>query len=592
MTKLADQLLKEQLEDHARRSGFPKTDLGKGLESYAAFLFVQEAGFEELLGGVDAASYDLTAHILRTDDLGVDIVIEDENSKQIIIAQCAYRNPKTGFPEDKASAFFSSLRRLATPDYVAKGGEQAQELLASLHQKLRDGFTLGMRFVTNLEVPADHRVRIQAATWQKTYEDDGFSVLCDLIDRSAIAELAKQIEAQAAGILENVELQLQDGEFIHISTPRQTLVARLRGSELQRIYKKYGALLFARNIRQPMAADRGINREIRDSADGTPDDFFFYNNGVSAICSRLELDGTTVAADRFQVINGAQTIGSLSKSKSSDRVFVLFRLTATDELAGGTFTDQVIKFNNTQNPVKVSDFRANDPIQTFIKGAFNNWSGHGPVPALRYQPKRGSKPDGRKVLSSEEFARIRHSFLHGPIESFRAPKEFWNRDTEGGGRYAEAFGVDGVLLDRWPSDVVRQAVVAVTVHERIKTIAADAKKANQARPEGTPKSAEATYLYRLARYVLALVAVGLKERRALWPDDPSLADENLLARKDAFEEVVAPLIAKSRELLLGEFTSRRTLKHEVQPEYNLARDEDTWQKLKSLMQELVRSDLV
>jgi hypothetical protein len=588
--EVQERLLRDSLVSHAQRSGFGPKDLGRGLESYAAYLFVQETGFDELLEGTDIDSFDLAPYILRADDLGVDLVLEDETNKQIIIAQCAYRNPKNEVPEDKARSFFSSLDALRSQDFIERGGEQVQALLANLDQKLHDGYTVGLRFVTNLGVPEGHRVRLAAAAQQKAYEDAGFAVVCEVIDKLALADLEGQIRAMRTGFLDTVEFKLQSSQFISFDSPRHTLMGRVSGNELRNLWKRYGPRLFNLNIRQPMAADRGINKEIRDTANASPAEFFYYNNGVSAICSNFSIDGNMVTAERFQVINGAQTLGSLARaSKESPEVYVLFRLTATDETTGGPFTDKVIQYNNTQNPVKVSDFRANDPIQSFLAEEFARYSGKGPVPPLKYQAKRGARPvTGHKTVTSDEFARIRHSYLKGPVESFRKPKEFWNRDTSGGGRYVEAFGVDGLLVDRWPHEEVRQAIFAVTVHERIKVLATDMKKKEKA----GVKAAEGAYLFRLARYVLALVAVGLAEQREQDPENGDYGYENLLGRTDVFSSVVEPLVKEARRILLTEYTSRRKVKHEVQPEYNLARDDDTWNSLKSQMQEVIRSGLM
>jgi len=80
---------------------------------------------------------------------------------------------------------------------------------------------------------------------------------------------------------------------------------------------------------------------------------FYYNNGVSAVCSDFRIEDTVVTARRFQIINGAQTVSALAramKQSPNADVYVLFRLTETVEAYGGEFTENIIRYNNTQKP--------------------------------------------------------------------------------------------------------------------------------------------------------------------------------------------------------------------------------------------------
>ena len=63
---------------------------------------------------------------------------------------------------------------------------------------------------------------------------------------------------------------------------------------------------------------------------------------------------------------------------------MLFRLTETSE-SSGCFTDNVIhRYNNTQNPVNVADFFANDQIQVWLRDNITRIAGHGAIPNVYY----------------------------------------------------------------------------------------------------------------------------------------------------------------------------------------------------------------
>ena len=125
--------------------------------------------------------------------------------------------------------------------------------------------------------------------------------------------------------------------------------------------------------------------------------------------------GNRLIAENFQIINGAQTVTSLSRVEPSSDVEVLFRLTKTlDVKTEKGINEKIIRFNNSQNAIKLSDFRSNDLIQVFLERNLISKRTQGPLPKLSYVRKRGSARRGRDTGASvrlEELAKIRYAFL-------------------------------------------------------------------------------------------------------------------------------------------------------------------------------------
>jgi AIPR protein len=59
------------------------------------------------------------------------------------------------------------------------------------------------------------------------------------------------------------------------------------------LYKKEREKLFAYNIRSYMGK-KGINRDIIETARNSAADFYYFNNGVSAICTDYSIDEDNV----------------------------------------------------------------------------------------------------------------------------------------------------------------------------------------------------------------------------------------------------------------------------------------------------------
>jgi AIPR protein len=113
--------------------------------------------------------------------------------------------------------------------------------------------------------------------------------------------------------------------------------------------------------------------------------------------------------------------------------------------------DQVTQFNNTQNVVKVSDFRSNDTVQEHLKEQFKKIVYRGRQVA--YVPKRTDRPPkNAELIRLEEFAKSIYAFMEEPI-SFSGATAFLFDDLSGG--YNRIFGDGEVKWEKMPDDEFR-----------------------------------------------------------------------------------------------------------------------------------------
>ena len=591
--------LRTQCEDYAEQYGYKRNDLGRGFEGYLAHLFARESGFEDALEGQDPQDADLGDVILRTRDLGVDIVLEDSENRQLLVVQAKWSTRKASLPVDSLQSFFAIHPKLCEPRFVATGGDMARELLGSYADKVRDKYTIVLRFVTNRPLSEGGRWKEIRDSANEDYDKADARVQCEVLGQADLKELEQQVESAGAGILSEISFPVKENDAVEFHDPNHSLICRLSGNVLTNLYGQYKQELFALNIRLPMGLGRAINKEIRNTAEHEPEEFFFYNNGVSAVCSDFTYDTeqNLVKANRFQIINGAQTVGAIAGAGSTEHVAVLFRLTATGDRAGGAFTDSIIRYNNTQNPIQISDFRSNDEIQSFLKEFLTKRSGKGAAPSFVYRPKRSARTTSRGgvQLTSDQLARIRYSFLYGPVRTYKEPKLLF--DISDSGLYWDAFGDKGNRVNTWTEPQLDEATVAIALDFYFKDLGKRLKKAAKVSEdqdgsssvrEGARQSyGEANYLYRLSRYLMALVAVGLRIHQG-----QIFADyRELLSSTKRFEEVTKGLLHDARQLVRIEMGNRTAGKPEAQPDYNLARDANAWERLSEQMRVEARVSL-
>jgi len=126
-----------------------------------------------------------------------------------------------------------------------------------------------------------------------------------------------------------------------------------------------------------------------------------------------------------------------------DSVQVLLRVTEHQPKRTATevnFIENVTRFNNTQNPIKLSDFRSNDSVQLSIAKHFAEIGAVGGN-RFHYRHKRTDAqdtPSGRTVIKMEEFIKTVHAFYYGPDDVFGGTEYIFGTDVKDG--YRKLFG--------------------------------------------------------------------------------------------------------------------------------------------------------
>ena len=142
-----------------------------------------------------------------------------------------------------------------------------------------------------------------------------------------------------------------------------------------------------------------------------------------------------------------------------------------------TINDNIIKYNNTQNVVKVSDFCANDPIQKWLETEFGKQKARPHLPLVTYQRRRGGvvKSKGRQTLRLEDLGKIRYAFEFEPTLVINSPKDlFTSKSAVSEGAYEKGFGVANTLEPQWTDVVFHRSLLAyafyLAIDKRIRTI--------------------------------------------------------------------------------------------------------------------------
>lgn len=255
------------------------------------------------------------------------------------------------------------------------------------------------------------------------------------------------VQARECGINYVAALQERESSTIRVTddvelrsstTPQKTeakgwraVFGTISGDQLSQLAQKYGPDLYSSNVRDYLGSRntwRNINSQIQRTARDAPANFWVFNNGVTVLTNSVERSGKKIKCQGISVVNGAQTVGSLAALEDVDLKSVAIQVRVVEANEVDLATD-IIRFNNTQNPIKAWELRAIDPVQSRITDDFKGTFG------LAYQLRRGTARWAASDVHFEKLAPWLSAFYGDPQTPYRNRRELYESDK----RYSELF---------------------------------------------------------------------------------------------------------------------------------------------------------
>lgn len=202
-------------------------------------------------------------------------------------------------------------------------------------------------------------------------------------------------------------------------------VTAVSGKWLRKLYLEKGDDLFSGNPRNYLGKGKrkkNINSGIISSVQDEPDNFWAYNNGITALVNNYDVNDRKFIIHGITIINGAQTTGAISEANVSEEDFYIpSRFIICND---SNVIEAIINNNNKQNEILPSDLRSNDKQQERLRREFKNY------PALYYN---GGRRDGRSIRNKEVFDPylVSQTVLayHGDcVTAYNEKKTIWDED--------------------------------------------------------------------------------------------------------------------------------------------------------------------
>jgi len=310
------------------------------------------------------------------DDNGIDAIYYDTKSKTLFLLQTKYMEGRQ-FDEPDAIRFRNGVEWLLAQKYT-RFNVNVQTRKAELDDAFDEAeqIKLVVAYIgSGFSVHA--KAALKALTEDEEHHEVG-RLQADVEEYGPERIQADLLAEQSVGVV-NDSIYLS--KWQHVGGPRDTHIGIALISDLVALHKKHQKALYERNIRYFLGSrESNVNKSIQETLRTTPNEFFYLNNGVTALADLIETPQGTKENKRLRlrglsIINGAQTISSAAEfvdqnpgcDISSAKVLVTI-IKADSE---GKFGRSVTRARNHQNPVSTGNFASLDPRQEELRRELN-----------------------------------------------------------------------------------------------------------------------------------------------------------------------------------------------------------------------------
>lgn len=307
------------------------------------------------------------------EDAGIDgLIIGDviDGEFTVTIVQAKYKRKLDGsahFPANAIELIANSCSYIFDPNVKSAFNPALTPKIEEIRSLIAEGYIPSIRIIlcnNGNGWNADGQKIIERT--QNRYPG---SICFEHFNHKNLIQILRKTQAVDAKLQLSGKMIVEDQEF------KRILIGKAHVREFVKLYRDHGDLLLQRNIRRFLGIkDNRVNDAIQQTLNSDKaSEFYFYNNGITAICqsfsyNALQEANHVVNVKNLQIINGGQTCRTIFETlkdipeEEMPNAYLLLRIYQADEDAED-FVQAVTFATNSQNPVELRDLHANDVIQ-------------------------------------------------------------------------------------------------------------------------------------------------------------------------------------------------------------------------------------
>jgi len=330
--------------------------------SLAAYGLMQIAGIDEDIASICVVD--------GFDDNGIDAIYINPAEHLVFLVQSKWMHTGKGsITLEDINKFINGFRDLIKPDFT-RFNQKVNRIQADIISSLEDSqVQFNLILIYTGKDPISTHVKHQMDDLIHEMNDPSEMISWCVMSQK---EVHDAVSGLAEGAPINLEFVLKDWGFI--DDPFKAYYGQIEASDVANWYSQYRTLLLKPNLRNFLGST-DVNEAIRKTLTENPENFWYYNNGITLLCNTVNkkpMGGSDrrsgyFSAEGVGVVNGAQTVGSIFKVFETNpdlvsRAKVLIRFISL-EGCPESFGLEVTRATNTQNKIERRDFAAQDNEQ-------------------------------------------------------------------------------------------------------------------------------------------------------------------------------------------------------------------------------------
>ncbi len=410
------------------------------------------------LRDMNEAKFDVTD---GADDKQIDAIHVDVENSKIYIIQGKFISAPTidAEPVREVLAAWTQLKDLVR--LQENCNDRLKRKLSEVATALDEDYEVVFELVTTATLTDVAMQDVSAFAEEITRPDDFVSSI-QVVDRDELQrryDLA--LDEENPSITHS--FQLEAGKHLPVTIAgTKALIAAIQLKDCLTLPGIKDGTLFQKNVRQALGLSNPVNKGIRATIYGDRHrDFFFFHNGITAICNRMELSDSGLLTLRgLSVVNGCQSLNTIlscsERAKSIPDTYVMFRFY---EIPQRERADRISIYTNSQSAVKPRDLRANDKSVLSLKRRFEQ-----KYPRGYLVTKRGEEPppdrDKMQVLDLSELGKYLMSWQSQRPNMAYSETRIFDKYFEQLFRQHEYSAEDAQALNQWMHHIQKGWVVA------------------------------------------------------------------------------------------------------------------------------------
>lgn len=303
-------------------------------------------------------------------DKQIDAVYIDNEAQTIYIIQGKFYAQETVNAEPLREVLSSWVQIKNLDALQDAANDRLKTKILDISNALQDDYEVVFELITTAALTAEAERDLENYNNQLA-ADDSVSASIMLVDAEGLKFRYNEALKRARPYI-NYDFAVEPGKYMELTIGgTKAVIAAIPLKECIQIPGIRDGALFRRNVRQSLGNGNKVNKGIARTIRNDAKDFFFYHNGITAICSKLQVSADTISTHELNVVNGCQSLSTIFNCseavKKAEDAYIMFRFY---EIKDAETADKISVSTNSQSAVKARDLRSNDKNVLMMKKAY------------------------------------------------------------------------------------------------------------------------------------------------------------------------------------------------------------------------------